>query len=187
MEKSEVTIMQNMENGKTISLSQALEIFSDVLPLVQSALQDNMIADISAIPVVKKTKNATLLWVRTEVRAEMLRQCVAERSRVIKRIVARMNPVARKGNTITDEDIAMAREVPIEDLYDGRLFKSGGKSKCGLCPFHVEKTPSFHIYKDNRYKCFGCQEYGDAISFYMKIHNVKFINAVKELSNAPCA
>lgn len=172
-----------MENGKTISLSQALEIFSDVLPLVQSALQENMIEDISVIPAIKKTKNATLLWVRTEVRAEMIKQCVADRNRVIKRIIARMNPVTRMGTTITDEDIARAREFPIEELYDGRLFKSGGKSQCGLCPFHNERTPSFHIYKDNRYKCFGCQEYGDAISFYMKINNVKFIDAVKALSN----
>src|SRR3990167_9271773 len=41
------------------------------------------------------------------------------------------------------------------------------------CPFHSEKTASLKVYKDHWY-CFGCNEYGDTISFLIKIHNLTF-------------
>lgn len=51
----------------------------------------------------------------------------------------------------------------------------------GLCPIHGEKTASFWIYPDGRYKCFGCQASGDAIDLYQAIHNVDFATAKKAL------
>lgn len=83
---------------------------------------------------------------------------------------------------LTREQIDLAKEVPIEDLYAGDLRQMHGKS-VGLCPFHEEKTPSFTIFSDNNYHCFGCQAHGDAIDFYMKQRDVDFITAVKELLN----
>ena len=51
----------------------------------------------------------------------------------------------------------------------------------GLCPFHAEKTPSFFVFQDNRFKCFGCQESGDVIDFVQKLHGLSFPNALRHL------
>ena len=51
----------------------------------------------------------------------------------------------------------------------------------GLCPFHVEKSPSFTIYGD-RYFCFGCKVNGDAIDFVRHVVGLGFIDALKYLS-----
>jgi DNA primase len=51
------------------------------------------------------------------------------------------------------------------------------------CPFHSEKTPSFHINVESEfYKCFGCGESGDVFSFIMKIENLSFIEALEYLA-----
>lgn len=81
---------------------------------------------------------------------------------------------------IIDEDIKKARKYPIEKLYNGELKQSGNRL-VGKCPFHEEKTPSFYIFADNHYHCYGCQEHGDAIDFVMKTKNLVFLEAVKEL------
>jgi len=102
--------------------------------------------------------------------------------RILKRIIAReQQALTPNSNYITDEHIATAKEYPLEELYDGKLQKIHTGYK-GICPFSPEKTPSFFIKKStNKYKCFGCNEYGDPISFYMKMHNVGFIKAVRAL------
>jgi len=58
-----------------------------------------------------------------------------------------------------------------------------GNSYVGLCPFHQEKTPSFHVvtHKD-LFHCFGCQASGDVFKFLMQIEGLSFIEAVKELA-----
>lgn len=58
-----------------------------------------------------------------------------------------------------------------------------GRSFKGLCPFHEEKTPSFHVFPESgRYKCFGCGEGGDVYTFLMKRNNLTFIEVVEELA-----
>lgn len=62
------------------------------------------------------------------------------------------------------------------------LQKRGG-SFVGLCPFHQEKTPSFHVIPAKAmYYCFGCQASGDAFRFLMEIEGLRFVEAVKELA-----
>lgn len=62
-------------------------------------------------------------------------------------------------------------------------LKRRGKSYVGLCPFHKEKTPSFHVTPDKQmFYCFGCQEGGNVFSFLMKTEKVSFIEAVKTLA-----
>ncbi len=58
-----------------------------------------------------------------------------------------------------------------------------GTSFKALCPFHREKTPSFHVNPDRQiYKCFGCDEGGDVISFLMKIEGISFPEALETLA-----
>ncbi len=63
-----------------------------------------------------------------------------------------------------------------------RLVKRGN-SFVGLCPFHAEKTPSFHVSAPNKFfHCFGCKESGDAFAFLMRIDGVPFPQAARTLA-----
>lgn len=63
----------------------------------------------------------------------------------------------------------------------GIELRQNGNRYVGLCPFHDEKTPSLYIFPDNRFKCFGCGEYGDVINFVQKFYNLSFKDALKHL------
>lgn len=72
--------------------------------------------------------------------------------------------------------------VPVGDLVGRkvRLVRKGKESQ-GLCPFHKEKTPSFHVY-DDHYHCFGCNAHGSAIDFLMETEGLSFPDAVRQLA-----
>lgn len=58
-----------------------------------------------------------------------------------------------------------------------------GKDYVALCPFHSEKTPSFHVYTDTQsFYCFGCGAGGDVITFTKKIENLEYIETIKLLA-----
>lgn len=60
-----------------------------------------------------------------------------------------------------------------------------GRSFVGLCPFHNEKSPSFHVNPDRGFfHCFGCKEGGSAIDFIMRIEGLPFPEAVRQLAEA---
>jgi DNA primase len=62
-------------------------------------------------------------------------------------------------------------------------LKKSGRSWTGLCPFHQEKGPSFNVNPERRFfKCFGCQEGGDAITFVQKYFGKSFLDAVMDLA-----
>lgn len=94
----------------------------------------------------------------------------------------RLNGETIPDGRLTDEEVVIAKAVPIQTYYAGTLRKSGGRFT-GLCPFHVEKSGSFFIYKDNSWWCFGCSQGGDAIEFVMKLHSIDFRQAVKNMTN----
>jgi DNA primase len=63
-------------------------------------------------------------------------------------------------------------------------LKKAGRNHKGLCPFHNEKTPSFHVNEERQsFYCFGCQTGGDIISFIREIHGFSFHEAVRHLAN----
>ncbi|HWC85779.1 MAG TPA: DNA primase [Solirubrobacteraceae bacterium] len=64
------------------------------------------------------------------------------------------------------------------------LRRAAVNSYFGLCPFHDERTPSFHVLPDDkRYHCFGCQASGDAFSFVMETEGVSFVGALETLAD----
>jgi DNA primase len=86
---------------------------------------------------------------------------------------------------IPDEIIQRVRDrVDLVELVGRTVsLKRAGRSYKGLCPFHGEKTPSFHVNPDKgTYYCFGCQEGGDAFSFLIKVENLTFAEAVRSLA-----
>ena len=73
------------------------------------------------------------------------------------------------------------------DIVDviGRTVKlqKAGPSHKGLCPFHNEKTPSFHVdSRKQSYYCFGCQSGGDVFNFVMEHEHVDFMGALERLA-----
>ena len=82
---------------------------------------------------------------------------------------------------IREEDIALVRErADIVEIIGNyvTLRPAGGGALKGLCPFHDEKSPSFHVRPGRGFHCFGCQEGGDVISFLMKHDGLAFTQAV---------
>jgi DNA primase len=74
--------------------------------------------------------------------------------------------------------------VPVSDVVGSRiqLKKHGGTYKA-CCPFHQEKTPSFHVNaQKNFYHCFGCGASGNSINFLREYENLSFNEAVEELA-----
>ncbi|MBE9404154.1 DNA primase [Brachybacterium sp. Marseille-Q2903] len=83
-------------------------------------------------------------------------------------------------------DVDLVRERARLDEVVGEhvmLRTAGVGSMKGLCPFHDEKTPSFHIRPQlGHWHCFGCGEGGDVISFVQKINHLSFVEAVEMLA-----
>jgi DNA primase len=88
---------------------------------------------------------------------------------------------------ISDRDIAAIREqTRIEDVVGDyvQLRRAGADSLKGLCPFHDEKSPSFHVRPNHgHFHCFGCGEGGDVYAFIQKIEHITFVEAIEVLAD----
>ncbi|MEN9758731.1 MAG: hypothetical protein RL270_683 [Actinomycetota bacterium] len=88
---------------------------------------------------------------------------------------------------IKDEDVNYVRDhSPIDEVVGDyvQLKNAGGGQKKGLCPFHDEKSPSFHVTPSKGfYHCFGCQVGGDVIAFIMKLEHLTFMETVERLAD----
>lgn len=87
---------------------------------------------------------------------------------------------------VNSEIIAEVRQRTnlYEIISEHVVLKRAGKDYKGLCPFHKEKTPSFHVSVEKGiYKCFGCGEGGDAFSFLQKVRGQDFLEVIRELAH----
>ena len=177
------------------TLFQALEIFPEAKPIVRKELKEDLkeiqkylqeldeyyagVTD--RINTTEKSYHKAM-----QEKQELITFCERHRAELNdkeKRIrfnLARIDGKVPKGEIGADE-IERARNVKIESLYEGKL--NGNKQLHGLCPFHVEKHPSFVIYtNENKWWCFGaCGKGGDSIDFIIQKEHLDFINAVKSL------
>ncbi|TYP95517.1 DNA primase [Fodinibius salinus] len=81
------------------------------------------------------------------------------------------------------EEVRGAADI-VEVVEDYVKLKRSGRSWKGLCPFHDEKTASFHVTPDlGIYKCFGCGESGDVFNFVMAMEGVGFVEAMRSLAD----
>jgi len=87
---------------------------------------------------------------------------------------------------IRDDDIALVRErARIDEVVRDyvSLKNAGGGSMKGLCPFHDERTPSFHVTPSRgMWYCFGCSEGGDVLNFLQRIDHLTFAESVEKLA-----
>ena len=86
---------------------------------------------------------------------------------------------------IRDDDIERLKAtVSLVDVVGEVVsLRKVGRNFVGLCPFHAEKTPSFNVREEvGRYRCFGCDQSGDAITFVERTRHVDFVGAVEYLA-----
>lgn len=85
------------------------------------------------------------------------------------------------GNVLTEK---IKNALRIEDIIGQTVtLRRTGRGWSGLCPFHDDKTPSFHVYSDTQnYYCFACHESGDIFTFVMKTKNLTFPETVSLLA-----
>jgi len=173
--------------------AELLEAFPEARQIVPSLLKEFrqrrdglavLIADgLAAIKSESSDESYRYFW-RT-----WLKLTLGEELQVVDRHISRLSrqlrlaegkPVAQ--GTLSDDMIQTAREVPIEDLLDRSVRRSGHDLVCP-CPFHDERTPSFRIYtQKNRGWCFGCNTGGDSIGIYQLLHGCDFKEAVLALT-----
>jgi DNA primase len=71
----------------------------------------------------------------------------------------------------------------VELIRETVKLSPAGRTYKGLCPFHQEKTPSFHVSAERgRFHCFGCNEDGDAFRFLQLSEGLSFVEAVRRLA-----
>ena len=81
------------------------------------------------------------------------------------------------------EEVRLRNDI-IEVVSGYVKLERKGRSYWGLCPFHSEKTPSFHVEPNKQFfYCFGCNKGGSVIQFIMNIENLEFVDALKLLAD----
>ena len=138
--------------------------------------------------IQRKTKKGSLeeylatLYIEHEYsEAYYIEKWISYWTSILERTTGKKSVAAGKRGEIADLDIERAKEYPLENLYQGTLKRAGSRLT-GLCPFHEERTPSFFIFHDNHYHCYGCTEHGDSITFVMKAKSLSFPEAVRYLA-----
>lgn len=87
---------------------------------------------------------------------------------------------------LNDSIISQVRSAAdiVEIIAQTTPLKQAGRSHKGLCPFHREKTPSFHVDRDKgMFYCFGCGTGGDVFKFVMLIERMSFPEAVESIAS----
>ena len=80
--------------------------------------------------------------------------------------------------TLTPHELQKVRDIRIHSIL---VLKDNGRRVSMCCPFHSERTPSFVLYPDNSFHCYGCGVNGSgSIDFCMKL-GYSFVDSLTEL------
>lgn len=94
-----------------------------------------------------------------------------------------INEVSQLNNRCDVQRIKRAADL-VEVVQDCVRLRKSGQEFVGLCPFHKEGTPSFHVHPGKQlYHCYGCAAGGDVIRFVMEIERISFRDALKLLGH----
>src|SRR5438477_6513512 len=85
-------------------------------------------------------------------------------------------------SSTTKEQIRAASDI-VDVIGSYVPLKRAGANFVALCPFHKEKSPSFHVNPQRQiFHCFGCHKGGDVFSFVKDFENLSFPEAVERLA-----
>lgn len=116
-------------------------------------------------------------------KARELADCVSRLEQTLGIAEAQIQTKEFKRGKFSELDVQQANSYPVEDLVNTKTLKSG-KRIMACCPLHQEDTPSFVIFEDNAWHCFGCGKFGTgAIGFVMERDKIDFLSAVRNLLN----
>ncbi len=178
-----------------LSPIQLLEVFREVIPALPTILaeceESKRSLERQAMQELKRARSKndpqehyrTVLSLSVGVGVDIVR--AEKQIRSLKNLInlsGAKNREYRKSYIRGERSKQIALETRIETLV-GVNVRSSGKNKTCLCPLHREKTPSFTIFPNNRWWCFGCSEGGDSISLVMRMHKLAFPDALSFLTN----
>jgi len=124
----------------------------------------------------------TTLWPNCEVVSELTRR-IRHLQGIIAELKRRQDQKTKKGRPNPDA-IEKARRHSLANLCNryGVTLRREGPRLRGHCPFHEDHEPSFVVYPDNRWYCFGCGANGDSINFVMRMEGITFVEALRRLA-----
>src|SRR2546422_1187590 len=75
------------------------------------------------------------------------------------------------------------RDIPIQSILERYVaLRMVGNTLMGLCPFHDDKNPSLAVYPQTAtFRCYGCQKYGDVITFVREVERLSFAETLSRL------
>lgn len=169
---------------------ELLEIFPEAKPFYEKELslllQVEKKIENGARERMQEVKNTAIDEITDWWRNEIIKEFWLKDLLKVKKRIAFLRALLRPDNNqflITAQEIENARKHPRTDIWD---LAQANRAKFASCPFHKEKTPSMHCWKDKndvqRFHCFGCGEKGDIIDFLMKTKNIDFDEAIKILT-----
>jgi len=101
----------------------------------------------------------------------------------LKKLKSKLYFTASKDYAKKSFDLEAIKQIPIQDIMDRPVYRSGSKRLKTLCINHNENTPSMYIFEDkNIAHCFGCGFHGSVIDVYMKLNSCSFVDACKSLA-----
>lgn len=116
-----------------------------------------------------------------ELRAERIQQELDELDKKINMFKWHARPPSQKKSSFNVDDIKA--NIKIETLL-GKPNKQSGRRAYYNCPFHDDNTPSFVVYEEqNTFHCFSCGAGGDIIALHMKMKEIDFVTACKDLNS----
>lgn len=185
-------VLFDYKSPKPISDAEITDIFPEareIIPELLSELAQRRNTILEAIKARAKAINAESSdetyryfwkkWLRLTLGADL--QQIDKNMARLERMIRAINGL-QPANGLTDDLIRIAKATPVESVIN-QQFRKTGSTLVGLCPFHQERTPSFHIFKSNRGHCFGgCGKGGDVIDIYMLLQGCSFKEAVFALA-----
>ena len=188
-----------LENTDTEILARKFNEFREILPRICKNKINKIDEKIKKIQSFMRNLDARKITAKqlcflADVRDKFVKQCKKERAKWetylkilerAKRRYGQINESRSKYVNLYKNKIRQAKNYDIIQLAEelGFEVKKAGKNFFIHCPFHTEKRPSCCLYPEfNIFYCFGCGAKGDVITFYMKVNNTTFKEAVDYLT-----
>ncbi len=106
-------------------------------------------------------------------------KAISKNIKRLRRLKSLVNPSESFKNWENKKELA--KQKPIQEIFEPKKIQRSSKGFKCICPLHSENFPSFNVYQDNTWHCFGCNVGGDSIDLVMRLHSLPMVKAVNYL------